>query len=266
MQKILPLEKQQEIMNAVFGKKPVAVQANTPAIAPAPSATQAQPAPSVEKTPAQQAEDEYVTSWKTLMENKRNEIEQQRTDAVKMAKYNALGNALTTMVQPLGWAIGGGMPGQAGVQSYDNRGYLEAFNRAVKATDDLRNIGAAEDEFNFKMAGEKYREAKEEAKRQQIRQEQNDDYEKKRQLDAQYGVNRAKTGEALYEERKTRAVDAWTIHNNGMTLAEYMDSIQAAHPGYFGENYTPDREALDKIQKQIEARKKKKQAPVIDWD
>jgi len=70
-----------------------------------------------------------------------------------MAKYNALGNVLTTMVQPLGWAAGGAT---VSPQKYDDRQYIDSFNRALKAQDDLRNIGTAEDQYRFNLAEQDY--------------------------------------------------------------------------------------------------------------
>ena len=94
------------------------------------------------------------TAFQAMLDSRKQSVEKQRTDDVKMARYNALGNVLTSMVQPLGWAAGGS---SAGVQPYDNRQYIEAFNRAVKASDNLRNIGTAEDAYRFKLADEDYR-------------------------------------------------------------------------------------------------------------
>lgn len=105
------------------------------------------------------AASERNSAFQSWLNTRKQAAEQQRTSDVQMARYNALGNVLTTMVQPLGWGIGGGFrgAGTGGVQPYDQRQYLEAFNRAVKASEDLRNIGTAEDEYQFKLADENYR-------------------------------------------------------------------------------------------------------------
>ena len=129
----LPVEKQRQIIDSVFGPK-----------------QPAQP----EKTNLEKARDTWTMSYQDMLNSQRKRIEQQRTDDVKMAKYNALGNLLTSIVQPIGWAAGGST---TGVIPYDNRQYLESFNRAVKDNDELRNIGLAEDEFKFKLADENYR-------------------------------------------------------------------------------------------------------------
>ena len=126
-----------------------------------------------ESPAVQQARAARNASYQDMLNSRRQAAEQQRTDDVKMARWNALGNALTTMVQPLGWGIGGGFSGGApgGVQQYDDRQYLNAFNRAVKASDDLRNIGTAEDDYKFKLAEEDYKRklALEDSERQQAR-------------------------------------------------------------------------------------------------
>jgi len=110
-----------------------------------------------ESEATKQARENRNNMFQAMLDSRKQAAEQQRTDDVKMAKYNALGNVLTSMVQPLGWRAGGGSTG--GVQPYDNRQYLEAFNRAVKASDNLRNIGLAEDEYKLKIADEDYRRA-----------------------------------------------------------------------------------------------------------
>lgn len=114
-------------------------------------------------------------SFQSLLESRRQTAEKQRTSDVNMAKYNALGNLLTTMVQPIGWVAGGRNVATGGVQPYDDRQYIQAFNRAVKASDDLRNIGTAEDEYRLKLADENYKRQlaleDQERKREQARED-----------------------------------------------------------------------------------------------
>ena len=121
-----------------------------------------------ESPETQQARETRNQSFQDMLSSRRQAAEQNRTDNVQMARYNALGNVLTTMVQPLGWAAGGST---AGVQKYDDRQYIDAFNRALKAQDDLRNIGNAEAEYNFKLAEQDYNrlQSLEDAERQQQR-------------------------------------------------------------------------------------------------
>lgn len=133
---------------------------------------------------AQQAAAERSASFQDMLNSRRRVAEQQRTDDVKMARYNAFGNLLTTMVQPVGWGIGGGFTGSAtgGYQPYDNRQYLAAFNRAVKAADDIRNIGTAEDEYRFKVSDENYRRALSLEDEQRRRDNAIADYERQRRI------------------------------------------------------------------------------------
>ena len=114
-----------------------------------------------ESPSTKQAREARNASFQDMLNTRKQAAEQQRTDDITMAKYNALGNALTTMAQPLGWGIGGKFKGgiTGSVQPYDDRQYIAAFNRAVKASDDLRNIGNAEAEYRFKLADEDYRRA-----------------------------------------------------------------------------------------------------------
>ena len=145
-------------------------------------------------------------SFQDWLNQRKQAVEQQRTDNVKMARLNALGNVLTTMVQPLGWAVGGKSTGvTGGVQPVDNRQYLQAFERAMKANDDLRNIGTLEGEYQFKLADENYRRQlalEDEQRRQELalqtyEQRANLDLEKQKQI---YGL-RSQLSQQQMEER-----------------------------------------------------------------
>ncbi len=123
-------------------------------------------------------------TFQDMLNQRKQAYEQAKTDNVKMAKYNALGNLITSMVQPIGWAAGGST---AGVQPYDNRAYLESFSRAVKANDDLRNIGSADAEYQFKLADEAFqraiaREDEERKRRQRVEDDERKyDYQMEKQ-------------------------------------------------------------------------------------
>ena len=106
-----------------------------------------------EKTELEKLDEARRLSYKEMIENRKKVLQQQQTNDYRLASFNALGNALRTMVQPVGWAAGSST---AGVQPYDERQYLESFNRAVKANDDLRNLGVLEDQFKYKLADEEY--------------------------------------------------------------------------------------------------------------
>lgn len=153
----------------------------------------------------QQARDARDSAFQAMLNTRKRAAEQQRTDDVTMARYNALGNLLTTMVQPIGWGIGGGAGATGGVQKYDDRQYIAAFNRAVKAADDIRNIGSAEAEYRFKLADEDYRRQMgldDEARR---RQQSNEDYERKRRIAMEEDKAREKARmERLQQEYELR--------------------------------------------------------------
>lgn len=121
-----------------------------------------------ESPETQQARERRDNTFQAMLASRRQAAEQNRTDNVNMARYNALGNVITSMAQLGGWGLGGGT---ANVQKYDDRQYINAFNRAVQASDDLRNIGTAEADYQFKLADEDYKRklALEDAERQQAR-------------------------------------------------------------------------------------------------
>lgn len=106
-----------------------------------------------ESPETQQARETRNATFQDMLNSRRQTAQQNYTDAAKMAKYNALGNVLTTMVQPIGWAAGGST---VSPQKYDDRQYIDSFNRALKAQDDLRNIGTAEDQYRFNLAEQDY--------------------------------------------------------------------------------------------------------------
>ena len=106
-----------------------------------------------EKTELEKLDEARRQTYQEMIENRKKALQKQQTADYRLASFNALGNALRTMVQPVGWAAGGST---AGVQPYDERQYLESFNRAAKATDDLRNLGMLEDQFKYKLADEDY--------------------------------------------------------------------------------------------------------------
>lgn len=112
-----------------------------------------------ESPATKQARAQRDSAFQSMLDTRKKAIEEQRTSDVQMARYNAFGNLLTSMVQPLGWGIGGRGKTTGGVEPYDQRQYLDAFNRAVRDAENLRNIGTQEGEYQFKLADEEYRRA-----------------------------------------------------------------------------------------------------------
>lgn len=104
----------------------------------------------------QAAAKERDSSFQSWLDSRKQATEQARTDARRMATFNAFGNVLTNMFQPVAWKQGGAT---TQVTPPDNRQYLEAFNRAVQANEDLRNIGTMEGEYRFNLANDAYKRA-----------------------------------------------------------------------------------------------------------
>lgn len=127
--------------------------------------------------PAQQLQNEQLSEYNAALEERnktvqdlfnqrRQSMQEARTNNAALAKYNALGNALRALVQPLGWGLGSGFENgvlpvsTGGYQPADNRQYIEAFNRALKADNDLRNVGVQELETQLKYADENVADAR----------------------------------------------------------------------------------------------------------
>lgn len=76
----------------------------------------------------------------------RREIEKEKTDAAKMAKFQALGQLSQTLFNPIGWGAAGAT---ADVKAPDQRGYIDAFNRMNKYDDQLTALGQQEAQWNI---------------------------------------------------------------------------------------------------------------------
>ena len=172
-----------------------------------------------EKSDAELAREGVTNLYQRLLDQRKDDLLQQRSDSVRMAQFNALGNALRAMVQPLGWAAGGGESGvTAPVQNYDNRQYLEAFNRAVKATDDLRNLNSEGAAFQLDMAQRN-------ADRIQSRKDKEEDKLFDAKIKAEYAKERhrytmeeiAARGDVQTQVAKIRASN---VKKNGKTITE----------------------------------------------
>ena len=164
--------------------------------------------------------------FQKMLDERKASLEAQRTDNVRLARFNALGNALRTMVQPLGWAIGGST---ASVQPYDNRQYLEAFNRAVKADQDLRNLAGAQEEYALKLGEHATQRAEAEYDFQRRQNESEEAFY--RRLDEQAKITAAKSLEDRSQKRWDMVIRAWMQENNSnvrkgqktLTLSEYLN-------------------------------------------
>ena len=163
------------------------------------------------------------TAFQDMLNQRKQAVQQQKTDDVKMAKYNALGNLITSMVQPIGWGVGGGFNASntAGVQPYDERQYLAAFNRAVKANDDLRNIGTTEAEYNYQIANEAFQRAIAREDAERSRRQRVEDSE--RQIN--YQLEKQQRQFEQQERMKQMEIDA------RQALAEWKQTHQVTRKG-----------------------------------
>lgn len=82
---------------------------------------------------------ELNKSINELLQEQVKATEKRRTDAAKLAQIAALGNVLQTAFAPVGWIGQRGATSQ--VANPDSRQYITAFNEALKAQQDLANVG-----------------------------------------------------------------------------------------------------------------------------
>lgn len=86
-----------------------------------------------------------------MLQSQRRQAEVNRTDARRMAQVTALGDVLRTAFSPVSWAIAGGNTTSQTIAP-DNRAYISAFNNAIKADNDYRNIGSQQEQFKLNYA------------------------------------------------------------------------------------------------------------------
>jgi len=183
---------------------------------------------------ANQARDARDSAFQAMLNTRKQTAELQRTDDVKMARYRALGDIITTMAQGAGWGIAGNT---TGADRYDDRQYISAFNRAVKDADDIRNIGNAEAEYKYKLADEDYRRQLALEDEQRKRQQANEDYERKRQIAVQEEEAREKARmERLQQEYDLRTKLA-EVQNAGKIA---VANARAANKGSDGKGKKDD--------------------------
>ena len=198
---------------------------------------------------ADAARQERDNAIQAMFDARKKALEKARTDDVRLASFNALGNVLRNLVQPLGWGVGGAT---AGVQPYDNRQYIEAFNRAVKAGDDIRNIGLQEDQLRLNYADRDAQQAQNEATYQRRRGESQAEYFAR--LDAKAKIEGAKTYQVLLEKRREKAVDAFYTErarriSHKEPLISFRDFIDLEGLGkqYYGD-WMPSEKQVQEIE------------------
>lgn len=123
---------------------------------------------------ATQAQTAVTSPWEQMLAERRKTLAKEKTDAQKMQKYYALSDALKTLGQMGGAAIGGAIGGEtlagATVPEFkQHRGYIDAFEKAKEANDALRKLDDAEFQLRYtdqqKADERKYNETREKVNR-----------------------------------------------------------------------------------------------------
>jgi len=219
------------------------------------------PKPGTKITEEPTAEGALRSRFQQMLDTQKKALEKERTTNLKLAAVNSLGRAMRTMVQPLGWAVGGAT---APVPKYDDRNYIEAFNRAVKAGDDLRNLGTAEQQFELNLAQQNYRNNLANEAYKQRREMELETARVKEDIKTKGWAERAaikampSTGEKkddTYQRRLTNAIHDWTLHDKGMTLSQYLRMVEANDKNYFGGRMI-NQAAIAEIEKEVAEAKK----------
>lgn len=100
--------------------------------------------------------EQKTKTWEEIMAGRRAEYKQDKTDAVKMQKYYALSDALKSLGQMGGTAIGSAIGGGKAIDNATpvaeykpSRGYLDAFEKAKNANERLRKLDEVEFQFAY---------------------------------------------------------------------------------------------------------------------
>lgn len=159
-------------------------------------------------------------------EDMRKAAKQEKTDAAKMQKYYALTDALRAIGQlggtAVGGAIGGDLPDSApAVDQYkESRGYLDAFERAKKANDRIKEL----DEKGFSLALRDEQRAYDQAMREEDRaykekldaldkQWQKDFYDYRSKIDQAIAQGNMELQAKLKKEQEEREQKYWEKRN-----------------------------------------------------
>jgi hypothetical protein len=193
----------------------------------------------------QDAKENERLAFQDMLAKRRGDIEKQRTSDVRMAQFNALGNALRAIVQPLGWAAGGST---AGVQPNDDRQYLSAFSRVLQADNDIRNLGREEAAFDIRRMDRDVRHAENVADYERRRSERLQDYGRR------VAENIARKGDDEKEKRKTIALRAYydliksdSIHKGGYPSFRSFVTLGGFGNDLFGDGWNPTDDEVKAI-------------------
>lgn len=122
----------------------------------------------------------------------------QRTNAHKLAQVTALGNVLQNIFTPVAWGAGGHGKATSQPITPDNRAYISAFNEAIRADQNLANVGTQNKQtmLNYEM---------QKAARDRARREANADAAVERERrNFEKELNQYNTLEAIYARGDVR--------------------------------------------------------------
>lgn len=184
-------------------------------------------------------------------EDMRKAAKQEKTDAAKMQKYYALTDALRAIGQlggtAVGGAIGGDLPDSApAVDPYkESRGYLDAFERAKRANDRIKEL----DEKGFSLALRDEQRAYDQAMREEDRaykekldaldkQWQKDFYDYRSKIDQAIAQGNMELQAKLKKEQEEREQKYWEKRN---AITQQHDIVMKA----WGERIVNKQMGLD---------------------
>ena len=150
--------------------------------------------------------------------------EKRRTDAAKMAQIAALGNVLQTAFAPVGWI------GQKGATSRvanpDSRQYITAFNEALKAQQDLGNIGINAAQMRLNMASRR-------ADRAYNAQLQREDRAYRAQLQKEIAAENARLRKEEIDARNAAILEQLGVKAGyNQAIQDRYDAREASKHGY----------------------------------
>ena len=217
----------------------IKVPATTPIMKGAFSANGSLPNATTEKTPAQTGvitkttpEPNKPMTLSDYLSERREALKKEKTDAVKMQKYYALTDALKSLGQMAGTAVGGAIGGNAidsapKVEEYkESRGYIDAFERAKQANEKLRAL----DDKEYDLAYAKQQ--RDEEREFKLKVDQLDKQWQKDMIDYKSKIEQAATEKNLKLKAKYEAEAA------ALTQKYWKDRAEITH------GYTMDEKRL----------------------
>lgn len=123
------------------------IQDTMPFFSPIPTARPK--TPSVDSVPQLPQTTSITDIMSKAHQANRKDIEKQRSSDLAIARMHAMSDVMGTLFTPVAWRMGGGGTDFTTVVPQQNKGYIEAFNRARQASDKIINLDA---EYQNRMA------------------------------------------------------------------------------------------------------------------